>query len=110
MTGCGARCAGRGHQADGSGGIVGRRFANVAVAALVAAGGLVAIAPGTGGAIGACSASPTRTIAGAQTARFITTLSPNERVDADAASWAPSTAMPYPVYFDANADSCWDGG
>jgi len=89
---------------------VGRRVANVAMAALVAAGGVVAIAPGTGGAAGPCSALPTRTITGAQTARFTTTLSPNERVNADAASWAPSTAMPYPVYFDANADSCWDGG
>jgi hypothetical protein len=89
---------------------VGRHFANVAIAALVAVGGLVAIAPATGGATGPCSASPTRTITGVQSARFTTTLGPNERVDANSASWAPSTAMPYPVYFDANADSCWDGG
>jgi hypothetical protein len=87
-----------------------RRVAHAAIAALVVAAGVVAAVPATGGAAGPCSASPTRTITGAQTSRFTTTLSPNERVNADAASWAPSTATPYPVYFDANTDSCWDGG
>jgi hypothetical protein len=42
--------------------------------------------------------------------RFTTTLSPNEHVDANAATWAPSTTVPYPVYFDANSNSCWEGG
>ena len=85
------------------------RVHKVLLGAVVATAGLVAV-PASAGAAGPCSATPTRTISGAQTARFTSTLNPNERVNADAASWAPSTTMPYPVYFDANADSCWDGG
>jgi hypothetical protein len=82
----------------------------VVVAALVVGSGLVAFSAGPSAAVGPCAASATRTLTGVQTTRFTTTLNPNERVNADAASWAPSTKMPYPVYFDANADSCWDGG
>jgi hypothetical protein len=85
------------------------RIAKGVLVALVAMAGLVAM-PASAGAVGPCSAAATRTISGAQTTRFTTTLNPNERVNADNATWAASTAMPYPVYFDANADSCWDGG
>jgi hypothetical protein len=76
----------------------------------VIVGAALTAAPADTGAAGPCSPTPTRTISGAQTERFTTTLDPNERVDAGTASWAPSTDMPYPVYFDANRDSCWDGG
>jgi hypothetical protein len=89
---------------------VARRLSRVIVAAVVVGSGLVAVGSSSTGAVGPCNPTPTRTISGAQTTRFTTTLDPNERVDAETASWAPSTAMPYPVYFDANSDSCWEGG
>jgi hypothetical protein len=91
------------------GGIVARQLGKVVVAALVVASALVAVGPTASGAAGPCAASPTRTLTGAQP-RFTTTLSANERVSADAATWAPSKTLPYPVYFDANSDSCWVGG
>ena len=64
-----------------------RRFGKVVVAALVAGSGLVSVAPTVGVAAGPCSASATRTLSGAQP-RFTTTLNPNERVNANAATWA----------------------
>jgi len=78
------------------------------MAALVVAGGLTATAAPSGAA-DACSAPATRVLTAAQP-RFTTTLNANEHVDANAATWAPSTTVPYPVYFDANSNSCWEGG
>ncbi len=78
----------------------------VGVAAVVSA---TSVFTGSGpvGAVGPCSASPTRTLSSSQTA-FTSTLSANERVNADTATWTGTTS--YPVYFDSTADSCWDGG
>ncbi len=87
-----------------------RGLGKVVLAVLVAGSTLVAVPEAASNAAGPCSATPTQTIVGAQTTRFTRTLSANERIDADAASWAPSTSMPYPVYFESTADSCWDGG
>jgi len=80
----------------------------VIVAALMVAAGL-SVTAGPTGAADACSAVATKVLSGAQS-RFTTTLSANEHVDANAATWAPSTTVPYPVYFDANSNSCWEGG
>ena len=74
----------------------------------LALAGLLGTAGPPVGAVGPCSSTATRTLAGAQTAAFTTTLSPNERVDATTATWTGIT--PYPVYFDSGADSCWNGG
>lgn len=87
-----------------------RGLGKVVLAALVVGTALVAMPGAPSDAAGPCSPTATQTIIGAQSTRFTRTLSANERIDANAASWAPSASMPYPVYFDSTADSCWDGG
>ena len=85
------------------------RVMRIAVVTAVVVGGTTMTAqPVPVGAVGPCSATPTQTLTGAQATAFTTTLAPNERVDANAASWTGTT--PYPVYFDSGDDSCWDGG
>ncbi|MGZ4795278.1 MAG: Calx-beta domain-containing protein [Acidimicrobiia bacterium] len=85
------------------------RAGKLVLVALVAVGGLVAI-PATGSvASGPCSATATQTLTGAQ-GEFTSTVPANSRIDANGATWAPSATLPYPVYFDSTADTCWEGG
>ena len=80
-----------------------------AIAGLVIAGASLIVLPSTGvGAVGPCSPTATRTLAGVQTSAFTSTLAANERVDASTATWTGTT--PYPVYFNSGGDSCWIGG
>jgi hypothetical protein len=85
------------------------RTTRALVAVAVLTGVWIVPAARPAAASGPCSASATRVLAGAQPA-FTSTLAAGERVDVGAATWAPSNTLPYPVYFDSTADSCWDGG
>lgn len=85
-----------------------RRALRTIVVVALAATGMIATTAGPAEAA-TCASGATRTLAGAQGA-FTSTLAAGERVNADAATWAPSTTVPYPIYFDSTADSCWDGG
>ncbi len=86
----------------------GRSIRNAFVGAILVGSGLATFPAGGAGAVGPCSAASTRQLAGVQTAAFTSTLAANERVDANAATWTGN--IPYPVYFKAGADACWDGG
>lgn len=84
-----------------------RRIRGMVAALMVLGGVSVALPTSSVGAVGPCSPTATRTVTGVQTAAFTSTLAANERVDATGASWTGT--IPYPVYFDSGADSCWDG-
>lgn len=84
-----------------------RALTTIVVVALAAGAlGAVGVAPA---AAATCSPTATRTLPAAPGA-FTSTLTAGERVNAEASAWAPSTVIPYPIYFDSTADSCWDGG
>lgn len=84
-----------------------RALRMVVVVGLVAAGPVGVTA--TPAAAATCAPVATRDLTGPQSA-FTSTLAAGERVNAETATWAPSTTVPYPIYFDSTADSCWDGG
>ncbi len=84
-----------------------RTFSFISAIAL-GVGGLALMPADPVAAVGPCAPTATRTLSGVQTSAFITALAPNERVDANTASWTGT--VPYPVYFSSGGDSCWDGG
>ena len=84
-----------------------RALWSAAVAAAIVGVGLVAGPAPNVGAVGPCSPTPTRTLAGAQPA-LTSAIAANEHVDATNATWIGTT--PYPVHFSTTGDSCWDGG